>query len=109
MTKKGTKTEDIRPLLESIDPLFPDSLRLVFSWREKYISPLKLVRAVCPDTPPEAIELVKTRQIFGGLRPHTPRQGLSPLHPCSRRAAMPVARSARQASRHAGSQGVRGE
>jgi radical SAM-linked protein len=109
VTKKGTKTEDIRPLLESIDPLFPDSLRLVFSWREKYISPLKLVRAVCPDTPPEAIELVKTRQIFGGLRPPYPRQGAKPLHPCSRRAAMPVARSARQASRHAGSQGVRGD
>ncbi len=75
VTKKGTKTEDIRPLLESLEPLSPDSLRLVFSWREKYISPLKLVRAVCPDTPPEAIGLVKTRQIFGGLRPPYPPAG----------------------------------
>ncbi|QLA20611.1 TIGR03960 family B12-binding radical SAM protein [Desulfolutivibrio sulfoxidireducens] len=75
VTKKGTKSEDIRPILETIEPLSPDTVRLVFSWREKYISPLKLVRAVCPDTPPEAIGLVKTQQIFGGLRPPNPPAG----------------------------------
>lgn len=63
-TKKGMRSEDIRPLFQTIEPLSPESVRLVLSWREKYISPLKLVRAVCPETPPEAIRLMKIRQIF---------------------------------------------
>jgi hypothetical protein len=65
-TKKGVRSEDIRPLFETVEPMAPDALRLVFSWREKYISPVKLVYAVCPDTPPEALRLTKTRQIFTG-------------------------------------------
>jgi len=77
-TKKGVKSEDIRPLFETVEAVSPHSLRLVFSWREKYISPLKLVRAICPDTPPEALRLTKTRQIFdggGGAAPTPPAGG----------------------------------
>ncbi len=77
-TKKGVRSEDIRPLFEIVEPIAPDALRLVFSWREKYISPVKLVSAVCPDTPPEALRLTKTRQIFtggGGAAPAPPAGG----------------------------------
>jgi len=77
-TKKGVKSEDIRPLFETVEPISPDTLRLVFSWREKYISPVKLIRAVCPDAPPEALRLTKVRQIFpggGGAAPATPAGG----------------------------------
>ncbi|KUG27185.1 fe-s oxidoreductase [hydrocarbon metagenome] len=77
-TKKGVKSEDIRPLFETVEPISPDTLRLVFSWREKYISPVKLIRAVCPDAPPEALRLTKVRQIFpggGGAAPEPPAGG----------------------------------
>jgi len=72
------QSEEIRPPFETVEPISPNTRRLVFSWREKYIIPVKLIRAVCPDAPPEALRLTKVRQIFpggGGAAPEPPAGG----------------------------------
>lgn len=64
VTKSGGKSVDLRPLVVSALEEGEDALRMVFTWKDRYISPLKLVCAVSNDPPLDAITLTKTRQIF---------------------------------------------
>lgn len=62
-TKKGPRTNDIRPLFRDICE-DGDALSLVFDWSETYISPLALIRAVTPAVPLHELKLVKLSQTF---------------------------------------------
>lgn len=63
-TKKGEPGEvDVRPLLTSASPV-EDGFRLEFDWRELYVSPLFVLRAVDAEVSLLATRLLKTGQFF---------------------------------------------
>ncbi|WP_336605552.1 TIGR03960 family B12-binding radical SAM protein [Fundidesulfovibrio soli] len=65
VTKKGSRTVDIRPLAAAMAQESPNTLRLTFSWAgNRYVSPLKLVKAVNEDISFKDFTLTKIRQIF---------------------------------------------
>ncbi|MFP5239582.1 MAG: TIGR03936 family radical SAM-associated protein, partial [Acidobacteriota bacterium] len=65
VTKKGSRTVDIRPLAAAMAQDAPNTLRLTFSWADnRYVSPLKLVKAVNEDISFKDFTLTKIRQIF---------------------------------------------
>jgi radical SAM family uncharacterized protein/radical SAM-linked protein len=64
-TRKGTRVIDARGLTASVDIDTCGTVRLGFDWREKYISPLALVRAVIPDVPLLDFTMEKTAQRLG--------------------------------------------
>jgi len=65
VTKKGSRSVDIRPLAVSMAQQAPNALLLTFSWADnRYVSPLKLVKAVNEGLSFKDFTLTKTRQIF---------------------------------------------
>ena len=59
----GTRVQDVRPLLRDYE--FRDGgLLFTLDWREAYLSPLTLTRAMLPDLDPLRLELVKLAQFF---------------------------------------------
>ena len=63
-TKKGVKDIDLRPFVLSATPRDSNSIHLIFDWREGYINPLEVIKAVNPGLPPESVSLCKTGQFF---------------------------------------------
>ena len=64
-TKKGMKDTDIRPFAASVDiNETSGEIRIEFDWRERYISPLVIVRAVVPELTLMDYDVVKLEQIF---------------------------------------------
>jgi radical SAM-linked protein len=74
-SKKGPRTLDLRPLLESFTPRDPagpsdpPAVAFVLHWETGYLSPLAFVRAVLPDISPERLRLVKLEQQLEGWKP----------------------------------------
>ena len=65
VTKRGSRTVDIRPLVRSLEESGPGELTVTFSWSDnRYMSPLKLVCAVNEGMSPTQFSLTKVRQIF---------------------------------------------
>jgi radical SAM family uncharacterized protein/radical SAM-linked protein len=65
VTKRGSRTVDIRPLVREISHVSPVKLELTFSWIEnRYMSPLKLVLAVNEGLSLKDFTLTKLKQIF---------------------------------------------
>jgi len=65
VTKRGSRTVDIRPIVVSFAQDSPTSARMVFDWSgNRYASPLKLVGAVNEGLSLKDYSLTKLRQIF---------------------------------------------
>ncbi|WP_243361179.1 TIGR03960 family B12-binding radical SAM protein [Fundidesulfovibrio terrae] len=65
VTKRGSRTVDIRPLVVSISERSPVEIAVTFSWRDnQYASPLKLVGAVNEGLSFKDFTLTKLRQMF---------------------------------------------
>ncbi|MFW5488631.1 MAG: TIGR03960 family B12-binding radical SAM protein [Desulfovibrio sp.] len=64
-TRKGTRTIDARALTADVSIQDDGIVELTFDWREKYISPLALVRSVVPDLPLPDFAMEKTAQRMG--------------------------------------------
>ncbi len=63
-TKKGHKEIDIRPFVHTAALQGTSSIRLVFDWRQGYINPLQIIKAVNPELAPGDFSLCKTAQFF---------------------------------------------
>lgn len=62
-TKKGMKDMDIRPIVKEMSG-DENGLTIVLDWRNTYMSPLVLAKAVMNDASPLDFELTKTAQRF---------------------------------------------
>ena len=62
--RRGWQIEDARPFFEEVAQVSPQEIRFVFSWREKYVSPLQLVRLLLPEARLDQFTLTKRRQIM---------------------------------------------
>ncbi|MGM0645654.1 MAG: TIGR03960 family B12-binding radical SAM protein [Thermodesulfobacteriota bacterium] len=62
--RRGWQVEDARPFFEHVHAVDAHRLRLRFSWREKYVSPLQLVRLVLPGPELDQFTLTKLEQIM---------------------------------------------
>ena len=62
--KKGERQIDLRPLLSSLEMFDTNAFRLTFTWENGYLSPVRIVKAVCPGLGLENFSLLKTLQIF---------------------------------------------
>ena len=63
-SKKGPRTLDARPLVVAVDTSEPETVRFTCSFAETYVSPLRLVEAVCPELVRGAYPLTKVRVAF---------------------------------------------
>lgn len=63
-TKRGERTDDIRPLFHAISIEEDGSIRLEFDWSNLYMSPLTLARAVYPEAQINELGLLKLEQRF---------------------------------------------
>ena len=64
MSKKGERRLDAWPLLTSLEILAPDTVRFTCRFDTAYVSPLRLVEAVCPEMAQGSYALVKTKATF---------------------------------------------
>ncbi len=62
-SKRGTKQVDIRPYFASFE-IQDESLAFEINWQQGYMSPLKLVCAICEDIHPSKLLLTKIEQCF---------------------------------------------
>ncbi|WP_415713619.1 TIGR03960 family B12-binding radical SAM protein [Maridesulfovibrio sp.] len=63
-TKKKVKEKDIRPMLIEFAELNERTLKLTFDWTSMYMSPVKMIAAICPGTTLLDYSLTKTDQRF---------------------------------------------
>jgi radical SAM family uncharacterized protein/radical SAM-linked protein len=65
-SKKGPRTLDARPLVVALDVAPPVTVRFTCSFAETYVSPLRLVEAVCPHLVRGLYGLTKVAVAFAG-------------------------------------------
>ncbi|SDL34165.1 radical SAM-linked protein/radical SAM family uncharacterized protein [Maridesulfovibrio ferrireducens] len=63
-SKKGFKEKNARPCLSSYEELGNNKIKMTFDWTDLYISPTKIIAAVCPGTTLLDYSLMKTDQRF---------------------------------------------
>ncbi|WP_320172533.1 TIGR03960 family B12-binding radical SAM protein [Maridesulfovibrio sp.] len=64
-TKKKVREKDIRPTLAEFQEINERTIKMTFDWSGLYMSPVKMIAAICPETTLLDYELVKTDQRFG--------------------------------------------
>lgn len=65
-SKKGPRTLDARALVVGLDIVPPETVRFTCSFAEAYVSPLRLVEAVCPELVRGRYGLTKVAVAFAG-------------------------------------------
>ncbi len=65
--KKGPRILDLRSMLSDVQNSAADKLKILFDWRQAYISPLKFVQTMHPELQPREFALLKLGQ-FGVLQ-----------------------------------------
>ncbi len=65
-SKKGPRTLDARALVVGLDIVPPETVRFTCSFAEAYVSPLRLVEAVCPELVRGRYGLTKVAVVFAG-------------------------------------------
>ncbi|WP_027721036.1 TIGR03960 family B12-binding radical SAM protein [Maridesulfovibrio zosterae] len=63
-TKNKVKEKDIRPTLIHFEEVGDRTIKMTFDWSELYISPVKMITAICPGTTLLDYTLLKTGQRF---------------------------------------------
>lgn len=63
-TKKKVKEKDIRPTLLKFEEVDDKTVKMTFDWSDLYMSPVKMIAAICPGTTLLDYSLLKTDQRF---------------------------------------------
>lgn len=63
-TKKKVKEKNVRPMLIKFEEIDGRTLKLTFDWTTLYMSPVKMIAAICPGTTLLDYDLIKTDQRF---------------------------------------------
>ncbi|OEU66892.1 MAG: B12-binding domain-containing radical SAM protein [Desulfovibrio sp. S3730MH75] len=63
-TKKGFKDKDIRPTVQSYEEVAPNKVIIHFDWTNLYLSPTKMLAAICPKSTLLDYSLMKLDQRF---------------------------------------------
>lgn len=63
-TKKKVKEKDIRPTLLKFEEVDDKTIKMTFDWSDLYMSPVKMIAAICPGTTLLDYSLLKTDQRF---------------------------------------------
>ncbi|WP_432737811.1 TIGR03960 family B12-binding radical SAM protein [Maridesulfovibrio sp. FT414] len=64
-TKKKVKEKDVRPTLVNFEEVNDRTIKMTFDWTDLYMSPAKMIAAICPGTTLLDYSLIKTDQRFG--------------------------------------------
>ena len=73
-SKKGPRTLDVRPLVTDVDAAGPGAVRFTCLFESAYVSPLRLVEAVCPGlvNTPLAADLMADEKFVAATRARIP-------------------------------------
>ncbi|CCO23885.1 TIGR03960 family B12-binding radical SAM protein [Maridesulfovibrio hydrothermalis] len=63
-TKQKVKQKNIRPTLTSFEEIDDRTVKMTFDWTDLYMSPVKMIAAICPGTTLLDYSLLKTGQRF---------------------------------------------
>ncbi len=63
-TKKKVKEKDVRPTLVKFEEINERTIKMTYDWSEMYMSPVKMIAAICPGTTLLDYSLIKTDQRF---------------------------------------------